>query len=88
MKHKLNRSTLLMVAGALMAASNPYFRAEYEERTERARGRKQRVNEAAITAAITRETKKTHTFTIQGHTIEAYSKKDAIKRLKHQGLLK
>ena len=28
-----------------------------------------------------------HKFTIKGHEIEAYSKKDAIKRLKYKGLL-
>lgn len=31
--------------------------------------------------------KELHKFVIKGHEIEAYSKKDAIKRLKYKGLL-
>lgn len=31
------------------------------------------------------QTKELHEFTIQGHTIMAYSKKDAIIRLRYQG---
>lgn len=31
--------------------------------------------------------KRIYKFTIKGHEIEAYSKKDAIKRLKYKGLL-
>ena len=31
--------------------------------------------------------KQLHKFSIKGHEIEAYSKKDAIKRLKYKGLI-
>jgi len=88
MKARLSKRAVLMTAAMLGMAANPYFRAEWDERTERANRRQQRVKDTAIQNAIKREMKTTHSFTIQGHTIEAYSKKDAIKRLKHQGLLK
>lgn len=76
-----------MTAAMLGMATNPYFRTEIEDRTERARGRQERMQNNILRDTIIHE-RKLHTFTIQGHTIEAYSKRDAIKRLKHKGLIK
>lgn len=36
---------------------------------------------------VVKPPKPLHQFTVKGHTIMAYSRKDAIKRLKHQNLI-
>lgn len=67
---------------------NPYHqervRRENEERRKRKKANAKRVAESNRKRFGERPISK---FTIKGHEVEAYSRKDAIVKLKHQGLL-
>lgn len=77
-----------MTMGLMAAAANPFFMSEREYRTAMDAKRKQRIQETALRNAIIKEQAREHPFIIKGQTVMAKSRKDAIKILKHKGLLK
>lgn len=84
-----NKKELFMIVAMIgAAAANPYYMSEREYRTAMDAKRKQRIQETALRNAIIKEQVREHPFTIQGKTVMAKSRKDAIKILKHKGLLK
>ena len=72
----------------MAAASNPFFFSEREYKTAMDKKRKQRIQETALRNAIIKQQEREYEFTIKGHYVIAKSRKDAIKKLKHQGFLK
>ena len=86
--NKTKRSIALMTMGLMAAAANPFFTSEIEYRTAMDAKRKQRIKETALRNARIKEQAREHPFTIQGKTVMAKSRKDAIKILKHKRLLK
>ena len=87
-KHISKRAIGLTAMALIAAATNPFFMSEREYRTAMDAKRKQRIQETALRNAIIKEQVREHPFTIQGKTVMAKSRKDAIKILKHKGLLK
>ena len=89
-----NKSLLLLQAAAALGAvyNSPgdifYRRERVRHENEEARKRKDaRAKEIANKKLQNLQARQLHKFIIKGHEIEAYSRKDAIVKLKHKGLL-
>lgn len=79
---------MLMRAAALfMYADDHYMYSQEKVRRQNEIHRKMKEKRLKEYAQKTYKFVPLRTFTIKGFTIEAYSKKDAIKRLKHRGLI-
>lgn len=87
------KEMLLLQAAAAFGAVyddlyNPYHQERIRRSNEQARKRREgasrRMAERELQNIRARQLRK---FTIKGHDIEAYSRKDAIVKLKHKGLL-
>lgn len=78
----------IMAADLMMGSRNPYYITELDAHRERNRENANRRKDIAAKNAIIKESQPLQFFTIKGIKIEAKSRKDAIKILKHKGLLK
>ena len=83
MSRKLNHLMLASLMMAAAAAEHPYGLKNRGRYYETPRRRELTDSERSLY----REHKTLTEFTIQGHKIMAYSRKDAITRLIHQGLI-
>jgi len=89
MKKHISKRAIGLIAMELMAATaNPFYMSEREYKTTMDAKRKQRIQETALRNAINKQREREYEFVIQGHYVIAKSRKDAIKKLKHQGFLK
>ena len=87
----MKRSLLLDMFRCIMAADEGgIFEAKERVRRENERNRQRKQARAEAIGKMKlqqEESRQLKTFNIKGHTIEAYSRKDAIIKLKHQGKL-
>lgn len=86
-----DRLFLLQMAAAMVSvddAHNPYHKERVRRENEECRKRKE-ANAKRVAEANKKRfgEKPTSKFVIKGHEIEACSRKDAIAKLKHKGLI-
>ena len=73
----------LALMTAVMAASSDYTPSFFKDPSTGG-GRHRKPTSREDIPATYHDPRQLREFTIHGHTVKAYSKKDAIKRLKHQ----
>lgn len=89
MKARISKSVMaIMATGLMMGLQNPYYMTESDAHRERNKENANHRKDIAVKNAIIKESQPLQTFTIKGIRIEAKSRKDAIKILKHKGFLK
>lgn len=78
------RKLLALMATQAIYATNGYYDELYDELYERKRSHHRKAMSFDPYYRVKEAKKELKEFSIKGHKIMAYSKKDAIKRLKHR----
>lgn len=79
------KSMMMLMAGAMAMMSDPFMRADINP-TPRSKkfNSKSEIEDYLSTHRAPIDSRQLREFSIKGHKVMAYSKKDAITRLKHQ----